>query len=190
MRGISWFWCIGGSEAKFRAPLRRPNDQATCARSHLSASPVRSLRHRAMRPVVHHLPAELPQPCSHDGRAWRKFFRQAVARQGSWPSKINLDGSAATHRALLFLRRQDPRWQSVVIRSRRYLNNIAEQDHRAIKRRCASMLGLKSYRTASITLAGVELAHRIRKQQFSIAGESQQSSLKHLCSTKQTLRSR
>jgi len=69
------------------------------------------------------------------------FFRQAVARQRSWPSKINLDGNAATHRALLFLRRQDPRWQSVVIRSRRYLNNIVEQDHRAIKRRCASMLG-------------------------------------------------
>ncbi|HUQ10996.1 MAG TPA: IS6 family transposase [Steroidobacteraceae bacterium] len=112
--------------------------------------------------------------------ATEEFFRQAVARQRSWPSKINLDGNAATHRALLFLRRQDPRWQSVVIRSRRYLNNIVEQDHRAIKRRCASMLGLKSYRSASITLAGVELAHRIRKQQFSIADGSQQSSLKHL----------
>lgn len=112
--------------------------------------------------------------------AAEEFFRQAVARQRSWPSKINLDGDAATHWALLFLRRQDPRWQSVVIRSRRYLNNIVEQDHRAIKRRYASMLGLKSYRTASITLAGVELAHRIRKQQFSIGGGSQQSSLKHL----------
>jgi len=112
--------------------------------------------------------------------AAEEFFRQAVARQRSWPSKINLDGNAATHRALLFLRRQDPRWQSVVIRSRRYLNNIVEQDHRAIKRRCASMLGLKSYRTASITLAGVELAHRIRKQQFSIASQSRQSSLKQL----------
>lgn len=30
------------------------------------------------------------------------------------------------------------------------------------------MLGLKSIRTASITLAGIELAHRIRKRQFSI----------------------
>ena len=50
---------------------------------------------------------------------------------------------------------------------RRYLNNIVEQDHRAIKRRCAAMLGLKSFSTAAITLAGVELAHRIRKRQFS-----------------------
>jgi erythromycin esterase-like protein len=30
------------------------------------------------------------------------------------------------------------------------------------------MLGLKSFRTAEITLAGIELAHRIRKGQFSV----------------------
>jgi transposase-like protein len=112
--------------------------------------------------------------------AAEEFFRQAVARQRSWPSKINLDGNAATHKALLFLRRQDPRWRSVEVRTRRYLNNIVEQDHRAIKRRCASMLGLKSFRTASITFAGVELAHRIRKRQFSIGGGTQKPSLKHL----------
>jgi transposase-like protein len=100
--------------------------------------------------------------------AAEEFFRKAVARQQSWPLKINLDGNAASHRALRLLRKQDPRWRTVIVRSRRYLNNIVEQDHRAIKRRCAPMLGLKSFRTASITLAGVELAHRIRKRQFSI----------------------
>ena len=51
---------------------------------------------------------------------------------------------------------------------RRYLNNVVEQDHRAIKQRCASMLGLKSFRSAEITLAGIELAHRIRKGQYSL----------------------
>ena len=30
------------------------------------------------------------------------------------------------------------------------------------------MLGLKSFRSAAITLAGVELAHRVRKQQYSL----------------------
>jgi hypothetical protein len=30
------------------------------------------------------------------------------------------------------------------------------------------MLGLKSFRSATITLAGIELAHRIRKQQYSL----------------------
>jgi transposase-like protein len=55
--------------------------------------------------------------------------------------RINLDGNAASHRALRLLRKQEPRWRSVIVRSRRYLNNIVEQDHRAIKRRCAPMLG-------------------------------------------------
>lgn len=105
--------------------------------------------------------------------AAEEFFRTTVARQRTWPRKINLDGNAASHRALRLLRRQDPRWRSVVVRCRRYLNNIVEQDHRAIKRRCAPMLGLKSFQTASITLAGIELAHRIRKRQFSILDGSQ-----------------
>ena len=44
------------------------------------------------------------------------------------------------------------------------------------------MLALKSFRTAAITLAGVELAHRIRKRQFSFGpdGPRQFSSLKNL----------
>jgi transposase-like protein len=39
--------------------------------------------------------------------------------------------------------------------------------HRAIKRRCASMACFKSFKNAAITIAGIELAHRIRKGQFS-----------------------
>jgi putative transposase len=42
----------------------------------------------------------------------------------------------------------------------RYLNNVVEQNHRAVKQRCASMLGLKSFRSAAITFAGIELAGR------------------------------
>ena len=30
------------------------------------------------------------------------------------------------------------------------------------------MLGFKSYRTAAVTLAGIELAHRTRKRQFQV----------------------
>jgi transposase-like protein len=52
------------------------------------------------------------------------------------------------------LGKEDSRWKSVSVRFCRYLNNIVEQDHRAIKRRCASMLGLKSFETAAIALVG------------------------------------
>jgi len=99
--------------------------------------------------------------------AAQAFFRQAVAiNRGRWPRKVNLDGNAASHRAMRLLGNENPRWKSVIVRSCRYLNNIVEQDHRVIKRRCASMLGLKSFETAEVIFAGIELANRIHKQQF------------------------
>jgi transposase-like protein len=115
--------------------------------------------------------------------AARAFFSKALkTNQDRRPRKVNLDGNAATYRALRLLRQENPVWRSVVVRSCRYLNNIVEQDHRAIKRRCAQMLALKSFRTAAITLAGVELAHRIRKRQFCFGRgrPSRCCSLKHL----------
>ena len=115
--------------------------------------------------------------------AAQAFFRKAVTTQHSrLPRKVDLDGNAASHRALRMLGNEDHRWKSVVVRCCRYLNNIVGQGHRAIKRRCASMLGLKSFKTAAITLAGVELANRIRKGQFSFGrgGQCGDWSLKQL----------
>jgi transposase-like protein len=109
------------------------------------------------------------------------FFRAAVADgRVPWPKKINIDGNKATLRGLESLGKEDPRWRQVEVRARRYLNNVVEQDHRAIKQRCASMLKLKSFRSAAVTLAGVELAHRIRKGQhlLPIRFEGRRPSLK------------
>jgi transposase-like protein len=101
--------------------------------------------------------------------AAQAFFREAVtANHSRWPRKVNLDGNAASHRALRLLGNEDPRWKTVIVRSSRYLNNIVEQDHRVIKRRCASMLALKTFESAAITFAGIELANRIRKRQFAL----------------------
>jgi transposase-like protein len=120
-----------------------------------------------------------------DRSVWaaRAFFCKAVkTHHPRPPQKVNLDGNTASHRALRLLRKENPNLRGVVIRSSRYLNNIVEQDHRAIKRRCAPMLSLKTFRTAAITLAGVELAHRIRKGQFSLrpGAAPELSSFKHL----------
>ena len=49
------------------------------------------------------------------------------------------------------------------LRSSKYLNNLIEQDHRGVKQRIATMLGFKGFTTAAITIAGIELMHRIRK---------------------------
>jgi transposase-like protein len=45
----------------------------------------------------------------------------------------------------------------------KYFNNIIEQDHRAVKRLARPMLAFKSFRSAQVTLTGIELMHMIRK---------------------------
>ena len=78
--------------------------------------------------------------------AAQAFFRKALSRfLPRWPRKITLDGLKQSHLVLRLLRREDPKWKFVQVRSGQYLNNLIEQDHRAIKRRCASMGGFKSF---------------------------------------------
>ncbi|PES60884.1 IS6 family transposase, partial [Bacillus cereus] len=55
----------------------------------------------------------------------------------------------------------------IQIRQVKYLNNIVEQDHRFIKKRVRSMLGFKSYETATFILSGVEAMHMMKKGQTS-----------------------
>jgi transposase-like protein len=83
------------------------------------------------------------------------------------PLKITLDGHWHSHRALRLLRREHAAWRRVRVRTSKYLNNIVEQDHRAIKQRCGPMRGFKSFANAAVTIVGIELAHRIHKHQFS-----------------------
>jgi hypothetical protein len=54
------------------------------------------------------------------------------------------------------------------MRESKYLNNIVEQDHRAVKRIIRPMLGPKTFRCARILLAGIEVMHMIRKGQLGL----------------------
>ncbi|MDM8365462.1 DDE-type integrase/transposase/recombinase [Bacillus thuringiensis] len=65
--------------------------------------------------------------------------------------------------------------QNPKIRRVKYLNNIVEQDHRFIKKRIRSMLGFKSFRTATCILAGVEAIHMIKKEQIDLRDQSVQN---------------
>jgi transposase-like protein len=47
-------------------------------------------------------------------------------------------------------------------------NNLIEQNHRSAKQRIAVMLGFQLFRNAAITIAGIELMHRIRKGQLGL----------------------
>ena len=101
-----------------------------------------------------------------DEEAATRFFTKAIRRNGI-PEKITIDGSAANEAAIKSYNREHG--TVLAIRKIKYLNNIVEQDHRAVKRVTRPMLGCKSFDAAQSTLVGVELMHMIRKRQLVVA---------------------
>jgi transposase, IS6 family len=69
---------------------------------------------------------------------------------------------------------------SMQLRQKKYLNNIVEQDHRFIKKRVRSMLGLKSFRTATYILSGIEVMHMIKKKQVHQGVKSAQNEVEFI----------
>lgn len=85
-------------------------------------------------------------------------------RQHGLPEKVTIDHSGANTAALkAFIKENGVK---IKLRQSRYLNNRVEQDHRAVKRRVRPMLGFKSFRSAQVTLQGIELVHMIKKGQM------------------------
>ncbi|MEM5406259.1 IS6 family transposase [Paraburkholderia unamae] len=101
-----------------------------------------------------------------DKTAARRYFEKAIA-QNSAPATVTIDKSGANLAALEAINadRETP----IKIRQCKYLNNVVEQDHRAIKRRTRPMLRFKTFRCARILLAGIELTHMIAKRQMQCA---------------------
>ena len=105
---------------------------------------------------------------NRDVAAAKVFFQRAFKSQGRLPRAITLDGYQASHRAAREFLGEHRRGGRTEVRSSKYLNNLIEQDHRSIKLRLGPMLGFKRFRRASITIAGIELMHRIRKGKFAL----------------------
>ena len=98
-----------------------------------------------------------------DYAAARRFFERAIELHGV-PEKITIDKSGANTAAIEGMRADSG--ADIGLRQSKYLNNIVEQDHRAIKRIVRPMLGFKSFHCASILLAGTETMHMIKKGQL------------------------
>jgi transposase-like protein len=101
--------------------------------------------------------------------AAKAFFRNALKGQRAAPRVITLDGYAASHRAVRELKVSGELPETVKLRSSKYLNNMIEQDHRGVKARTGPMLGFKRFKTAAVTIAGIELLRRIYKCQFDLS---------------------
>ena len=99
-----------------------------------------------------------------DTEAALSFFRKAMENNGR-PKKVNIDKSGSNNAALEACNKGVKKKRKITIRQIKYLNNIIEQDHRFIKKRTKPMLGFKSFRSAKITLAGIESVRMIQKGQ-------------------------
>ena len=103
-----------------------------------------------------------------DRKAAPRFLRKAIRHSGT-PEKITIDKSGAHTAAIESHNTQHN--AGIVMRQVKYLNNIVEQDHRAIKRLVRPMLGFKSFGSAAVTLTGIELMLMIRKGQLLLTGK-------------------
>jgi putative transposase len=101
-----------------------------------------------------------------DKEAARRYFEKAIDQNGV-PETVTIDKSGANLAALEAI--NSDRETPIKIRQSKYLNNLVEQDHRAIKRRTRPMLGFKTFRCARILLAGIEIMHMIAKGQVKCA---------------------
>ncbi|SFQ92488.1 DDE domain-containing protein [Bacillus mycoides] len=79
---------------------------------------------------------------------------------------MTVDKNPAYPIAVEELRKEKKMPLGIQLRQVKYLNNIVEQDHRFIKKRVRSMLGLKSFRTATSILSGIEAMHMVKKGQL------------------------
>ena len=109
-----------------------------------------------------------------DEAAATAFFLKAIGNNG-WPDKVVIDKSGANIAGLqnmnCLLILNGWFWLIEILKVK-CLNNIIEQDHWFIKKLTRQMKGFKSFRSASATLEGFEVAHMIHKRQFDSSGQS------------------
>jgi hypothetical protein len=109
---------------------------------------------------------------TRDRDAAEAFLHKAIRNQGL-PEKITIDQSGSNTAAIKHYNKTLK--TAIGIRHSKYLNNMVEQDHRAVKRLVRPMLDFKSFWAARCTIAGIEVMHAIRKGQLVTTGEEYQT---------------
>ena len=108
-----------------------------------------------------------------DEAAATAFFARTISNNG-FPDKVVIDKSDANLAGLEnmnYLLILNGWYWLIGVLQVKYLNNIIEQDHKFIKKLTKQMKGFKSIGSASATLDGIEVAHKIRKQKFGTSGQ-------------------
>src|SRR5271165_2659757 len=101
-----------------------------------------------------------------DEAAAKRFLVKALGRANHPTSRVvNTDKHAAYPPAIVQLKDEGVLEENCQHRPVQYLNNVLEQDHRAIKRRINASQHFRSFWGAWRTIAGYEAIHMIRKGQ-------------------------
>jgi transposase-like protein len=101
-----------------------------------------------------------------DAAAAKRLFQRALKSPGHQrPRVINVDGNPSYPKVITELKQERKLGRRCHCRTCPYLNNIVEQDHRAIKRRINASQGFRSLDGAWRTIQGYEAMQMIRKGQ-------------------------
>ena len=101
-----------------------------------------------------------------DAEAAKRLFRKALSDASHpQPRVINTDPAPIYGSAIPDIKKEGTLRRRCRHRPVQYLNNILEQDHRAIKRRVNAKQGFREFQAARRTIQGYEAIHMIRKGQ-------------------------
>jgi transposase, IS6 family len=101
-----------------------------------------------------------------DADAAKRLFRNALSDpRHPQPRVMNTDQAPIYGSAIGDLKKEGTLRRRCRHRPVQYLNNILEQDHRAIKRRVNAKQGFREFQAARRTIQGYEAMHMIRKGQ-------------------------
>src|SRR4029453_2326391 len=112
-----------------------------------------------------------------NARAAYRFLRKALKTMSDYPPEsITTDKLASYPKAFRRLQTEGLLPKEVVHRTSKYLNNIIEADHGALKRVIRPTRGFQSMKTARATIKGFEVMRMIRRghcllQRLGAAGE-------------------
>jgi transposase-like protein len=101
-----------------------------------------------------------------DGAAAKRLFRKALSDPSHpQPRVINTDQARLYSSAIPGAKEEGSLCRRCRHRPVQYLNNILEQDHRAIKRRVKAQQNFREFQAARRMIEGYEAMHMIRKEQ-------------------------
>jgi IS6 family transposase len=100
-----------------------------------------------------------------DVSAAKRFFKKMMRADHRLPFTVGTDKHASYPEAFAASVKEKVLPRDCKLRRVKYLNNIIEQDHRAIRRRWRAMQCFRSFHTAERTLEGIESLNMMRKGQ-------------------------